>query len=484
MNKRLQTAKYIISDLIAAGLSWGLFYILRKKLIESDFFGYQIDINYDNKFYLGLSVIPFFWLFLNYLSGYYKDVYHRSRLKELGQTIAITVIGIIIIFFTLLLDDYVFSYKNYYRSILILFTLQFLLTYIPRLIITTNTVHKIQDRKIGFKTLLIGSNKKAYELFKQMLYEKKSAGNIFIGFVSVVEKPKYLLDKHIKHLGNINELSKIIDENKVEEVIIAIETSEHNKINSIINKIDNKNLVIKVIPTLYDIITGSVKMSSLYSAPLIQISRDLMPEWQLNIKRILDIVISVLAIVILIPAFIFISIGVLLSSAGPLFYTHERIGRYGKPFKIIKFRSMYVNAEKDGPALSTQNDKRITKFGRFMRKSRLDEIPQFFNVIKGEMSLVGPRPERQFFIDQIMKKATHYAHLQKVRPGITSWGQVKFGYAENVDEMIERLKYDLIYIENMSLYVDFKIMIYTIKIILQRKGKWFQELLTALTQNN
>ena len=185
-----------------------------------------------------------------------------------------------------------------------------------------------------------------------------------------------------------------------------------------------------------------------------------------NIKRILDIVISVLAIVILIPAFIFISIGVLLSSAGPLFYTHERIGRYGKPFKIIKFRSMYVNAEKDGPALSTQNDNRITKFGRFMRKSRLDEIPQFFNVIKGEMSLVGPRPERQFFIDQIMKKATHYAHLQKVRPGITSWGQVKFGYAENVDEMIERLKYDLIYIENMSLRMDFKILFRTIFVVL------------------
>lgn len=471
MNKGLQTLKYIFSDLVAAGASWGIFYILRKKLIESEFFGYQIDINYDNKFYVGLITIPFFWLLLNYLSGYYKDVYHRSRLKELGQTIAITVIGVIIIFFTLLLDDYVFSYKNYYRTILMLFTLQFLFTYIPRLIITTQTVHKIQDRIIGFKTLLIGSNKKAYDLFKQMEFEKKSAGNIFVGFVSVVEKPKYLLDKHIKHIGNINELSEIIDKNKIEEVIIAIETSEHNKINSIINKIDNKNLVIKVIPTLYDIITGSVKMSSLYSAPLIQISKDLMPEWQLNIKRLIDIIFSIFAIIVLIPAFIFLIIGVMISSAGPIFYTHERIGRYGKPFKIIKFRSMYVNAEKYGPALSSQNDNRITKFGKFMRKVRLDEIPQFFNVIKSDMSIVGPRPERQFFIEQIMKKAPHYAHLQKVRPGITSWGQVKFGYAENINEMIERLKYDLIYIENMSLYVDFKIMIYTIKIILQRKGK-------------
>ncbi len=471
MNKRLQTFKYIFSDLVTASLSWTIFYILRKKLIESEFFGYQIDINYDNKFYIGLISIPFFWLLLNYLSGYYKDVYHRSRLKELGQTIAITVAGVIIIFFTLLLDDYVFSYKNYYRTISMLFILQFILTYIPRLIITTQTVHKIQKRKIGFKTLLIGSNKKAYDLYKQMEFEKKSAGNIFIGFVSVIEKPKYILDKHIKHLGNINELSAIIDKNNIEEVIIAIETSEHNKINSIINKIDNKNLVIKVIPTLYDIITGSVKMSSLYSAPLIQISKDLMPEWQLNVKRLIDIIFSIIAIIILIPAYIFLIIGVMISSAGPIFYTHERIGRYGKPFKIIKFRSMYVNAEKYGPALSSQNDNRITKFGKFMRKVRLDEIPQFFNVIKGEMSIVGPRPERQFFIEQIMKKAPHYAHLQKVRPGITSWGQVKFGYAENINEMIERLKYDLIYIENMSLYIDFKIMIYTIKIILQRKGK-------------
>ncbi|MBI5538702.1 MAG: sugar transferase [Bacteroidia bacterium] len=471
MNKRLQTTTYIISDFIAGSISWALFYILRKVFIESAFFGYQIEIVYDKQFYLGLIFIPFFWVLLNYLSGYYKDIYRRSRLKELGQTITISIVGVVIIFFVVILDDYIFSYKNYYRSILMLFGLQFTITYLPRLFLTTRIVHRIQNRKFGFNTLLIGSNRKALDLYEEMEAEKKSAGNRFIGFVSVTEKSKYLLDKNLKCLGNINNLPKIIDEYKIEEVIIAIETSEHDQINFIINKIDNKNLVVKVIPTLYDILTGSVRMTSLYSAPLIQISRDLMPEWQLNIKRLLDILFSIIAIIILIPVYIFLVIGVKLSSSGPILYTHERIGRYGKPFKIYKFRSMYVNAEKNGPALSSDNDSRITKFGKFMRKIRLDEVPQFFNVIFGDMSLVGPRPERQYFIDQIIKEAPHYSHLQKVRPGITSWGQVKFGYAENVEEMIERLKYDLIYIENMSLYIDFKIMIYTVKIILQRSGK-------------
>lgn len=471
MNKRLQTSKYVISDFIAGCISWGLFFILRKIFIESESFGYRIDIEFDIKFYLGLIFIPLFWITAHYLSGYYKDIYRRSRLQEMGKTFFITLIGVIIIFFVFILDDYIFSYKNYYRSILMLFGLQFILTYIPRLIITTRTVHRIQNRKIGFHTLLIGSNRRALELFKDLDSQPKSAGNKFMGFVRVNDKSKFLLEKHLKCLGSVENLPQIIDEHKIEEVIIAIESSEHNQINSIIHKIDNKNLVVKVIPTLYDILTGSVRMTSLYSAPLIQISRDLLPEWQSNVKRLIDIIFSIFAILLLLPLYIFLIIGVKLSSPGPIFYNHERIGRYGKPFRIYKFRSMFVNSEKNGPALSSKNDNRITPFGKLMRKIRLDELPQFFNVIIGDMSIVGPRPERQFFIDQIMDEAPHYAHLQKVRPGITSWGQVKFGYAENVDEMIERLKYDLIYIENMSLYVDFKIMIYTVKIVFQGRGK-------------
>ncbi len=470
MNKQNQLFKYLIFDILSAAIAWSLFFVFRKIYIEPLKFGHTVPINFSVKFYIGLFFIPAFWLVLYYASGYYNEVYRKSRLNELFQTFLITLIGTTTIFFVLILDDTISSYKNYYSSFFTLFSLHFVLTYLPRVTITSRTINKIRKGLISFNSVLIGSNKRAVDSYNEIINQPKSSGNKIIGFISINGQEDHLLDKYLPHLGTINQINEIIEKYKIEEIIVAVESNDHKEIIKIINLLDNYNVTLKAIPDMYDILTGSVRMNSVIGTPLIQISNNLMPEWQKSLKHFIDIIFSIFAILLLLPFSLFIALGVKLTSKGPVIYSHYRIGRYGKPFKIYKFRSMTVDAESNGPELSSKNDPRITAFGRFMRKARLDEIPNFINVLKGDMSVVGPRPERQFYIDEIVKKAPQYTLLHKVKPGITSLGQVKYGYAENVEQMIQRLRYDLLYIENMSLYLDFRIIIYTFLIIFKGRG--------------
>lgn len=463
MKQRHLLSVLIFIDWLTATLAWTLFFYFRKTIIEKKDF-----VTSDN-FYLGAILVPIAWLLLYYFQGTYHEIKRHYRFKLLNLTFFGSIIGTIIIFFTLLLDDQIDGYKIYYNLIVLIFIIHFSCTIIPRMIFITILVKRIHSGKFRFKTLLIGGSEKAVDIYNE-LNELPKGINDFVGFVNINGVDK-LLENQLNYLGHANDLTSILRDLEIEEVIIALESTEHNKLKAIVGKLEGSSIRIRILPDLYDILSGHVKMTNIFSPLLIEVNTETMPIWQQSVKRFLDVIISIVSIVILIPLYLLLAIAVKLSSKGPIFFLQERIGLNGKPFQIIKFRTMFVDAEKLGPQLSSSNDPRITPVGRFMRKLRLDEFPQFMNVLLGDMSLVGPRPERQFYIDKISEIEPQYLHLTKVRPGITSWGQVKFGYAENVEQMLERMKFDLLYLKNRTLALDFKIMLYTILIVLKAKGK-------------
>ena len=453
----------VLLDWFSAIASWGLFYYVRKTEIE------HMPFMATDSFYLGIAVVPLIWLLLYSLQGTYHDLKRLYRFKLVNLTFIGTLIGSIVLFFLLLLDDEISEYTVYYKSILLLFGIHFFVTLIPRLTFVTVLVKRIQSGKNAFRTVLIGGSEKAVEIYKEITQIPKNIYQ-FIGFININGVDRQL-EKELTYLGHIDDLEHILRENKVEEAIIALESTEHDKLKSIVSRLEGGNLSIKILPDMYDILSGSVKMSNIFGALLIQLNVETMPVWQQTVKRLIDVVVSIIALMLLLPFFIILGIAVKLSSPGPIFFWQERIGKNGVPFKIVKFRTMFIDAEKFGPQLSSANDPRITPIGKYMRKLRLDEFPQFYNVLIGDMSLVGPRPERQFYIDQIVQFEPQYLHLTKVRPGITSWGQVKYGYAENVEQMLQRMKFDLLYLKNRTLVLDFKIMLYTILIVIKAKGK-------------
>lgn len=473
ISAKLQRLRYVIGDYISSNIAIFLYNLMRfdfsfNRMIETGFHRKE-DFLLSENVMLGQIVFPVIMMGVYYLSGYYTEVFRKSRMQEFASTFKSAFVVAMIVFFTAMINDLVSERVYNYELILLLFGLVFGCVFVVRSIITKNTQKKMYYGKLKFDTLIIGAGKNAVAFEKRLQSANRILGYNIVGMVNIPGEK--MSDKVKQPLYDIDDLVDVCRKKDIKELIVIPTRHDVKGILDAINKLFLLGLPIKISPDMYNILVSKVRLSNFHGEPLVDISDSNMTPGENNVKRVIDCVVSALCLLLLLPAFIVIVFMIKRESKGSVFYKQERIGYRNKPFMIYKFRTMRCDAEADGqPRLSSDHDERITPFGHFMRKYRIDELPQFWNVLKGDMSIVGPRPERQYYIDQITRRAPFYTLLHQVRPGITSMGMVKFGYARNVDEMIERMKYDLMYLENMSLLNDMKIMAYTIETVLTGKG--------------
>ena len=459
---------YLAWDFLGGFLAYTLLYTFRKNVLEPARFGVP-EMAWDNFYLYGALLTAGMWVSAMGLVGLYLRPLRKSRLKELSRALQVWMVFSVCYFIFFLLDDFVDAYSGYFKSAglfagtLLVWTIagKVCLGYLIRL--------RIKRKKFTFPTLLIGERNVLTQNMEGLVRHAHASGEVLAGWINTEENGDHSPLNNLPMLGKASDVMALVERLHVEDCILAIPGNQHDRLTPLILDLEILGARIFMLPDTYGILSGMVDIDE-HGLPLMEWHLEPMDPWQRNTKRLADIGISALALLCLSPLLLVVAF-VVMRDGGPAFFRQERLGKHARTFKILKFRSMHMGAESAGPQLSSEEDPRITGIGRFLRKYRLDELPQFWNVLTGDMSLVGPRPERAYFADQILEKAPQYRHIYKVQPGITSWGMVRYGYASSVDQMIRRMEYDLVYIENMSFFNDIKVAIYTVWTVIQGRGK-------------
>jgi exopolysaccharide biosynthesis polyprenyl glycosylphosphotransferase len=453
-----------LTDFVTLNLAWYLYFLFRVRSGVA-------EVSTDVDLWLPMLLIYVFWCAVFIFFGLYRSWHAASRTDEFASIFKTISIGCLLLFFIVFIDDTNVEARGGARTLILGYWGIMLVTVGAGRVVYRSTRKRLLLQGIGLRNaVIVGWNPKGKTLY-DLLVQHPALGYRVVGFVKVDKRKTSSSHQGVGVIGTLDTLPQIIEQYSVKDVMIALETTDHDKLLDVIARVNGYDVSLKIQPDMYDIISGQARTNQLYGVPLIEIMPRIMQPWEESAKRVVDIVVSLGILTLSAPLWILIGIAIKLDSPGPIVYSQERVGKNEKLFKMHKFRSMRADAESSsGPVWAPKNDTRVTTVGKFLRKSRLDEIPQFVNVLDGEMSLVGPRPERPFFVEKLSKEIPLYKRRLTVRPGITGWAQIKQGYDTSIDDVRSKVRFDLFYIENMSFRMDIKILLTTMYVMVAGKG--------------